>query len=48
MVFDIEMLRAATKLNWWLKVKYFWYKHIRRLDVIGFYNGHPLIRAKEE
>lgn len=37
--------------NWWrwrwLRfVRFYWYKYICRLDIIGFYMGVPIIRSK--
>lgn len=31
----------------WLRwVRYHWYKYIRRLDIIGFFMGVPIVRTK--
>ena len=30
----------------WLRIKFWWYKYIRRLDIVGFYRGVPVIRTK--
>lgn len=37
--------------NWWrwrwLRfIRFYWYKYIRRLDIIGFFMGVPVIRGK--
>lgn len=37
--------------NWWRwrwlrYVRFYWYKYIRRLDIIGFFMGVPIIRSK--
>ncbi len=32
--------------QWRLYIKYCWYKYIRRLDIIGFYDGVPIVRTK--
>lgn len=29
-----------------LKLKYIWYKYVRRLDMVGFFMGIPVIRTK--
>jgi len=31
----------------WLRyIRFYWYKYIRRLDIIGFFMGVPIIRSK--
>jgi len=37
--------------NWWrwrwLRwIRFYWYKHIRRMDIVGFFMGVPVIRTK--
>lgn len=27
-------------------LKYMWYKYVRRLDIVGFYMGVPVVRTK--
>ena len=34
------------KMSLWLRIKFYWYKYIRRLDIIGFFDGVPMVRTK--
>ena len=34
------------KRKLWLIIKFYYYKWIRRMDIIGFYSGVPVIRDK--
>lgn len=29
----------------WLRLRFVWYKRVRRLDIVGFYDGVPIIRT---
>jgi len=43
---EISMAGIEMELNLWLRIKFYWYKYIRRLDIIGFFMGVPIIRSK--
>jgi len=34
------------KFGWKLRIKFWWYKYIRKLDIVGFYDGIPIIRTR--
>ncbi len=32
--------------GWRLRVKFYWYKYVRRIEIVGFFGGIPIIRTK--
>ncbi len=44
-MWNVNDVLKATKLGWWLRLKFFWYKRVRRLDIVGFYKRVPIIRT---
>lgn len=40
----VSILTPRRHLRLW--VKFYWYKYIRRLDIIGFFAGLPIVRTK--
>ncbi len=45
--FDIPLKPLKLRSRQWrLYIKYCWYKYIRRLDIIGFFAGVPIVRTK--
>ena len=47
-LFDHRIIdRLCIKRHTWLWIKYCWYKYIKRLNIIGFYCGKPIIRTEK-
>lgn len=44
--FFLDDLAKHCKMSRWLRIKFYWYKYVKRLDIIGFYSGIPIIRTK--
>ena len=41
----IPLEKLGLKRHWKLWVKFHWYKYVRRVDIIGFFGGVPIVRT---
>lgn len=46
-LFDIPIESFTIKRHTWLWFKFYWYKWIRRKNIIGFFDRVPIIVTKE-